>query len=96
MRRDEALALLREHKDELHRLGVQSLAIFGSVARDEAGPESDVDILVELGHPMGYFGFFDIQEYLQGLLERPVDLVTPEGLKRQLKDRILKEAVPAA
>jgi len=96
MRRDEALALLGNHREELRRLGVQSLAVFGSVARDEAGPESDVDILVELGRPMGYFGFFDIQEYLQGILERPVDLVTREALKRQLKDRIVKEAIPAA
>jgi uncharacterized protein len=96
MRRDEALALLGNHREELRRLGVQSLAVFGSVARDEAGPESDVDILVELGRPMGYFGFFDIQAYLQDLFERPVDLVTREGLKRQLKDRILKEAIPAA
>jgi predicted nucleotidyltransferase len=47
MRRDEALAILTAHQEELKEYGVKSLAIFGSVARDEARPDSDVDLLVE-------------------------------------------------
>ena len=48
MRRDEVLSIIAAHRDELRRMGVLSLSIFGSVARDEAGPQSDVDLLVEL------------------------------------------------
>jgi hypothetical protein len=96
MRRDEALRILREHRAELDAMGVRSLSIFGSVARDEAGAESDVDLLVEFDRPVGYFHFFDVQEQLEGWLERRVDLVTPGGLKVQLRDHILAEAVRAA
>ncbi len=46
MRRDEVLAVLRAHKSDLERFGVRSLALFGSVARDEAGPDSDLDLLI--------------------------------------------------
>jgi predicted nucleotidyltransferase len=96
MRRDEALRILREHKAELDAMDVRSLSVFGSVARDEAGPESDVDLLVEFARPVGYFHFFGVQEQLETWLKRRVDLVTPGGLKRQLRDRILAEAVRAA
>jgi predicted nucleotidyltransferase len=96
MRRDEALAVLAAHRKELERLGVTSLAVFGSVARDEARPDSDVDILVELRRPMGLFGFLDIKDYLEQILGRKVDLVTRGALKRQLRERILAEAIDAA
>lgn len=93
MRRDEALRRLREHRTELGELGAGSLALFGSVARDEAGPESDVDILIELNRPMGLFGFIAIEERLAELLGRRVDLVERAALKRRIRDRILREAV---
>lgn len=96
MRRDEALRILREHKQELDAMGIRSLAIFGSVARDEAGPESDVDLLVEFAEPVGLFEFVRVKMHLEELLGRNVDLVMPDALKRQLRDRILGEAVRAA
>ena len=96
MRRDEVLAIIAAHKDELHALGVASLSLFGSVARDEARPDSDVDFLVELSRPMGMFKFLDIQYYLEDLFGRKVDLVTFEGLDPRTKDRILRDAVHAA
>ncbi len=97
MKRDEALRILSEHREELKEFGVKRLAVFGSVARDEAGPESDVDLLVELdGRPFGLFKFVDLKNRLEEILGRPVDLVTEDALKRQLRDRILKEAIPAA
>lgn len=95
MRRAEVLRLLAEHRDELAEMGVISLAVFGSVARDEAGPDSDVDLLVDIRRPMGFFQYYAIKEYLERLLGRPVDLVTREALKRQLRDQILAEAVSA-
>ncbi|HEX2187891.1 MAG TPA: nucleotidyltransferase family protein [Longimicrobiaceae bacterium] len=96
MRRDEALKILREHKAELDAMGITSLSLFGSVARDEAGPESDVDLLVEFEDVVDLFEFVRVKLQLEGILGRRVDLVTPRALKRQLRKRILGEAVRAA
>lgn len=96
MRRDEALTILSSHRQELKARRVRSLAIFGSTARDEARPDSDVDVLVELERPVGLFGFIELRQYLEELLGRRVDLVTPDALKRQLRDEILNEAIYAA
>jgi len=96
MRRDDALRILAEHKDEIARYGVKSLVIFGSVARNEARPDSDVDILVEFAVPVGAFKFSALKEYLETLLGSPVDLVPRESVKPRLRDRILEEAINAA
>jgi predicted nucleotidyltransferase len=96
MKRDEVLARLSGYRAELKEYGVKSLAIFGSVARNEATEESDIDILVEFCRPVGLFEFVRIKARLEKILDRPVDLVTPEALKKQLKEQILKEAVYAA
>jgi predicted nucleotidyltransferase len=96
MRRDEALAILLAHREELHRRGVRSLALFGSVARDEGRPGSDVDLLVELERPAGLFTLIDVRRYLEEILGREVDLVTRGGLKRQVRQRVLAEAIDAA
>lgn len=96
MGRDEALEILASHRDELERFGVKSIAIFGSVARDQARPDSDVDVLVEFSVPVGFFELSRLEHRLADLFGRPVDLTTPGGIKRQLHDRILREAVYAA
>ena len=96
MRRAEALAILNEHRDEIRSFGVKSLAIFGSVARDEARPDSDVDILVEFDPPVGLFTVIRLQDYLSSILGRQVDLVMRDAIKKQLRERILTEAVVAA
>ncbi|HUX88280.1 MAG TPA: nucleotidyltransferase family protein [Chloroflexota bacterium] len=96
MLREEALRILAEHRAEIDGFGVRSLAIFGSVARDEAGPKSDVDILVEFTKPVGYFEFFDLQRYLRRILKRPVDLVTMNSLRESIRAQVLKEAIRAA
>lgn len=95
MQLESALDILRRHQSELQQLGVKSIALFGSVVREEIRPESDIDILVEFGRPVGLFAFFRLQHRLEDLLGKRVDLVTPPALKRQLRDRILKEAVYA-
>ena len=95
MTRDEIVRLLRDHRAEIEGLGVKSLALFGSAARDEAGTGSDVDVLVEFTVPVGFFKFLDVKDYLETLLGCTVDLVTPNALKRQLREHILREAVRA-
>lgn len=96
MDRDAILRTIADHRAELARFGVKSLSVFGSVARGEAGQSSDIDVLVEFERPVGYFAYMDLKGYLEELLQRRVDLVTPAALKRQLRDRILSEAVRAA
>jgi predicted nucleotidyltransferase len=95
MRREDTLRILAEHRAEIDAFGVRSLAIFGSVARDEAGPESDVDILVEFDRPIGLFRFLELQEYLETILGRPVDLCTTASLKARIRDQVLQDAVRA-
>ncbi len=96
MRRDQVLTVLREHRQEITALGVASLAVFGSVAREEAGTQSDVDILVEFDQPVGLFEFVRLQQHLEMLLGRRVDLVTPDALRPTMRERILSEAVYAS
>jgi predicted nucleotidyltransferase len=98
MKRDDALRILAAHREEFTTLGVRELAIFGSVARDEAGDESDVDVLVDYlpGTRLSYFRVFELQERLEELLGAKVDLVTMGGLRSELRDGILAEAIHAA
>ena len=77
-------------------MGVRTLSVFGSVARDQAGPGSDVDFLVEFQAPVSFFELFDLQDRLESLLGCKVDLVTRGGLRPELRDGILAEAVRAA
>lgn len=94
MNRDEVVSLLRANGEWLRKeFGVKSLALFGSVARDEASPESDVDLLVEFDRPTGYFGLVRCQLRLEELLGCPVDLGTPGTLRPAMRQRIDKEAI---
>lgn len=98
MRREEALRILQKHRGDIKEYGVMSLALFGSVARNEATIDSDIDILVEFepeAH-VSMFDFLEFQEYLETLLGHRVDLVTKRAVKRGLRDHILKEAITAA
>jgi len=95
MTRDEILDALRTHNTALKSFGVSKVALFGSLARGEGGPDSDADILVEFETPVSIFKFLDVKDYLENLLGRPVDLVMRSALKPRLRDRILAEAVSA-
>jgi predicted nucleotidyltransferase len=93
MQREEVLAILRSHRRELEHRGVKSLALFGSTARGEARPDSDVDLLVEFSVPVGFFEFYDLQQYLQTLLDTSVDLGTLASMKPRVRESALREAV---
>ena len=89
MRKSQVLALLREHKPVLaERFGVGDLALFGSIVRDEAGPDSDVDILVTLPNARGW-----VLRYLEGLFGRSVDLVVETEVRGELRPYIEADAV---
>ncbi len=94
MKQDAVLQTLKQKNTELTKqFGVKSLLLFGSVARNEATPGSDVDLLVEFNRPVGYFGLFALQDYLEKLLGCPVDLGTPDSLKPYIKERIMGELI---
>jgi uncharacterized protein len=94
MQRQQILDILRNLQDDLHvRFGVKSLSLYGSAARDEATDASDIDLLVEFDRPTGLFGLIELQEYLEKLFGRKVDLGTPGSLKSRFRDRILAEAI---
>jgi hypothetical protein len=94
MKRDQALATLKTERERLQReYGVKSLALFGSVARDEATAASDLDLLVEFDRPTGLLGLFNLQAHLEELLGCPVDLGTPSSLKPRVRQRVLAEVV---
>jgi uncharacterized protein len=98
MNRNQVLKIIADHREKLARdFGVKSLALFGSVVRDEATPASDVDLLVEFdGRPVGLFHLSRTQHYLESILGMPVDLVLRDSIKPALRERILREAIHAA
>ncbi len=95
MTREEVQRRISEHRRELAELGIRSLDIFGSVARGEATPDSDVDLLVEFDRTIGLFHFFRVQWRLEQILGCDVDLVMRDAVKPQLRDQIFREAVLA-
>ncbi len=96
MERDKILTLLKSHKRQLKKFGVHSISLFGSVARNQARKYSDIDLLVDFERPIGLFEFARLKMYLEELLGRKVDLVTPEALRKELRENILQEAIRAA
>ena len=92
MRRSEVLQTLNAHRNELVTFRIKSLAIFGSVARDEARPDSDIDILVEFQGPATFNAYMDLKFFLEDLLQRPVDLVTRKSIRPRIKAQVDSEA----
>jgi predicted nucleotidyltransferase len=86
-RREEILRVAAQH-------GARHIRVFGSVARGEADERSDVDFLVELEKGRSLFDLGGLLMDLQTLLGRPVDVVTENGLKSRIRNRVLDEAVP--
>lgn len=97
MTSQEALAVLRKHADELRARGIVHAALFGSVARGDAGPNSDIDILIELDEnkQFGLFAYAGLRNFVESLFPEPVDVVDRQALKPDLREPILADAVHA-
>jgi len=86
-KRQEILAIAARH-------GARNVRIFGSVARGEAGPESDLDILVEMEPGASLMDHVALMQDLEDLLERKVDVVSDRALHWYIRERVLAEATP--
>jgi uncharacterized protein len=94
MDRAQVLQLLADHKPLLaQRFGVARLALFGSVVRNDARDDSDLDILVAFDGPATSTRYFGVQFFLEDLFGRSVDLVTERALRPELRPFIEREAV---
>lgn len=91
--RDHILKSLAEKLPQLRQSGVRSLAIFGSVARGEDRPVSDVDIVVDFESGPTFDLYMSIKLYLEDLLGRRVDLLTRGGVRPLIRERIEHEAI---
>jgi uncharacterized protein len=88
-------SILSDQKEFLKKTyRIKEISIFGSVVRSEETGLSDIDILVDFSEPIGFFAFLELEEHLQQILGRKVDLVSRKALKPKIGERILKEAVP--
>ena len=96
MEREFVLNILRQNRAEIYSFGVKNLALFGSVARGEARPDSDVDLLVEFERPVGLFGLVALQLRLEELLGCPVDIGTSDSLKASIRSRVMEDCVYVA
>jgi uncharacterized protein len=95
--REEVMATLRAHQAELHKRGVRHAALFGSVARGEGKPTSDLDILIELdpAAPVGLFKYVGITQYLADLFPVRVDVANRSSLKPLVRPTIERDAIYA-
>jgi predicted nucleotidyltransferase len=97
MNREEVISFLSSHREELEeRFRVVFLALFGSTARGEAGPESDVDLLVEFLETPGLTEYMRLKFWLEDCLGRPVDLVMKKALKPWAKPLVEAESIRVA
>jgi predicted nucleotidyltransferase len=94
---NDVLQTLRTHESELRLLGVSHAAVFGSVARGDAGLDSDIDVLVDLdeNRSMGIFQYARLKLYINELLAGAGDVVNRRTLKPLLRDSILRDAIHA-
>ena len=96
MEREIALKILSDLRSDLReKYGVKSIAVFGSTARGEARPDSDVDVLVDFEKPSGLFKFVNLGSYLEDKLGQEVDLATPGALRSPVRERVYEDLIYA-
>jgi uncharacterized protein len=92
--RDEVVAMLASLETPLRKRGITALALFGSVGRDAAQHDSDVDVLVDVAAdaPFSLVDLVSVKDFLEDKLGRKVDVVTKGGIEPRVRDRVLREA----
>jgi predicted nucleotidyltransferase len=97
MRRDDVIARLKEAEPALRARGIRRAAVFGSVARGDDRPDSDIDILVEFepGREGTIYDYVAIKEFVAGLFDEPVDVIDRAGLKPHLRAPSARDSIYA-
>lgn len=97
MTREQVLKVLKSHEAELRRRGVAHVALFGSVARGDAGPRSDIDIMVEFdpGARVTMWDYAAVVGYVEGLFHEPTDVVNHGGMSKHIRPQVERDAVYA-
>jgi predicted nucleotidyltransferase len=97
MNRDDALATLRRYEGDLRARGIRHAAVFGSVARRTTRPGSDLDIMIDMEPDarLTVFDYVGLKEYIAGLFDVPVDVVSRAGLKPHVRPGATADAVYA-
>ena len=94
MKRADAISLLQAHEAQLKQLGVLTLYMFGSTAREEAREGSDVDLFFDYDKgKLGLFQLMDVKEYTSGILGCKADIMTRDSIHRVLRDEIESSAI---
>lgn len=97
MGKSDVLRILRENLPRIQDFGVSRIAIFGSAARDELGPDSDIDILAEFKPvELNFDNYMDLKFFLEKLFDRRVDLLTPDVFQEWLSNQSTPNLVYAA
>jgi uncharacterized protein len=94
MSKQDILQTLSANEAKIKSFGVRSLSLFGSSARGEDTPQSDLDFIVDFQNK-SFDSYMDLKLFLEDLFARPVDLVLADGIKPRLRAAILREAIHA-
>jgi uncharacterized protein len=97
MNKQDAIDILVDHQAELRARGVRHAALFGSTARGEAGPQSDVDILIELADDasLDIFAYVELKNFIAALFPGPVDVVNKDALKPYIRPPATADSIYA-
>ncbi len=97
MRRDEIIARLKQAEPALRARGIRRAAVFGSVARGDARPDSDIDIMIELDPDvqLTIYDYVGLKEFVSTFFDQPVDVVSRDGLKPYVRPSVTADAVYA-
>jgi len=96
MIRKQVLNLLKEHLEEIRQFRIQKISIFGSVARNEETPQSDIDVLIKFDGPASYDLYMELKFFLEDLLGRKVDLITEDAMRSEIRPFIEKDLIRVA
>ena len=97
MNKRDAIKILRRHQDDLRARSVRHAALFGSVARDAAGPKSDIDIMIELepDASLDIFAYVELKSFIASLFPDPVDVVNKDALKSYIRPPATADSIYA-